>query len=248
MRLMLLNPNTTQDLTDRLAASASRVLPDDVELLPVTATSGFPYISSRAEAQIAGAAVLELLADRAGSFDAVAIAAFGDPGLHAARELFDVPVTGMSEASMLMSMSLGERFAFVTFSPRLIPWYAEQVTLAGLDKRFAGAFAPDEGFGSILDVTADLRAPLMRTCLRAAASADVLILAGAPIAGLAGDIADAVPAILADPVQAAALQAVALHRMRPMGANLGSFIRPPGKASTGIAPALAKWIAMNRRS
>lgn len=243
MRLLLANPNTTQDLTDRLAASASRVLPGDVDLLPVTAARGFPYISSRAEAQIAGAVLLDMLADRAGSFDAVAIAAFGDPGLCAARELFDVPVTGMSEASMILSLSLGERFAFVTFSPALIPWYAEQVARVGLQARFAGAFVPQERFGSISDVATDLRARLVRTCRRAAASADVLILAGAPIAGLAEDIADDVPAMLMDPVQAAVLQAVALCRMRPKGANLGSFARPAGKESTGIATALAKWMA-----
>ena len=243
MRLLLLNPNTTQALTDRLASSAAAVLPPDVELLPATATKGFPYISSRAEAQIAGAAVLETMADRHGSVDAVAIAAFGDPGLCAARELFDLPVTGMAEASMILSLSFGERFAFVTFSPALIPWYAEQVARVGLTARFAGAFVPQEDFGSVSDVAAEMRAPLVRTCLRAAASADVLILAGAPIAGLAAEIAGEVPAILMDPVQAAVLQAVALYRMRPEGANLGSFARPPGKSGTGIAPALAGWMA-----
>ena len=243
MRLLLFNPNTTAALTQRLAASASCVLPSDVDLVPVTASTGFPYISSRAEAQIAGAGVLDVLAERAGTFDAAVIAAFGDPGLHAAREQFDLPVTGLSEAAMIMSLSLGERFAFVTFSRRMRPWYDEQVARAGLAMRFAGTFAPEEGFGSISSVAEEMREPLLRTCLRAADAADVLILAGAPIAGLAGDIAGDVPAILVDPVQAAVVHAVALHRLRPQGADRGSYARPPGKASTGLPAAIATRLA-----
>ncbi|MBC7283409.1 aspartate/glutamate racemase family protein [Hoeflea sp.] len=243
MRLLLINPNTTRDLTDRLVASAVRVLPSDVELLTATASTGFSYISSRAEAQIAAVGVLEVLAEQTRSIDAAIIAAFGDPGLHAARELFDLPVTGMSEAAMIMSLSLGERFAFVTFSPRLGPWYAEQVARAGLSARFAGIFTPEEMFGSIASVAEDLRSPLLRVCLRAASEADVVILAGAPIAGLAADIAGEVPAILIDPIQAAVLQAVALCRLAPKGADSGSFARPPGKDSTGLPDALASWIA-----
>nr|WP_202334180.1 aspartate/glutamate racemase family protein [Mesorhizobium sp. L-8-3] len=243
MRLLLLNPNTTQALTDRLAASARSVLPPDVDLLPVTAREGFAYISSRAEAEIAGAAVLSMLAERIGSFDAAVIGAFGDPGLGAARELFDLPVTGMSEAAMLAALALGQRFAFVTFSPRLAPWYEEQVTRTGIERRFAGTFTPDADFGSISDVAQDLRRPLAETCRRAATRADVVILAGAPIAGLASDIMDEVPAVLLDPIQAAALQALALHRLRPLGANAGSFARPPAKESTGLPEPLSSWIA-----
>ncbi|MBU4527148.1 MAG: aspartate/glutamate racemase family protein [Desulfomicrobium sp.] len=243
MRLLLINPNTTQDLTDRLAASAARVLPSDVELLSVTASTGFPYISSRAEAQIAAVTILEVLAEQIHGIDAAIIAAFGDPGLHAARELFDLPVTGMSEAAMIMSLSLGERFAFVTFSPRLGPWYAEQVARAGLSARFAGVFTPEEMFGSITSVAGDLRSPLIRACLRAAREADVVILAGAPIAGLAAEISSEVPAVLIDPIQAAVLQAVALWRLAPKGADSGCFARPSGKESTGLPKALASWIA-----
>lgn len=243
MRLLLVNPNTTQDLTDRLAASIARVLPVDVELLPVTASAGFPYISSRAEAQIAAVTVLEVLAKQDCNYDAATIAAFGDPGLHAARELFDLPVTGMSEAAMFMALSLGERFAFVTFSRLLAPWYREQVTRAGLSCRFAGVFTPEETFGSISSVASNLRAPLIRTCLHASSQADVVIIAGAPIAGLAEEISSEVPVILIDPIQAAVLQAVALGRLTPKGADSGSIARPPRKAGTGLPKVLGLYMA-----
>ena len=242
MRLLLINPNTTEALTERLATSATTVLPPDAELVTMTASRGFAYISSRAEAQLAGAEVLSMLAEKAGTFDAAIIAAFGDPGLSAARELFDIPVTGMSEAAMLTALSLGERFAFVTFTPQLAPWYGEQVTRMGLGGRFAGTFTPEDSFEDIGTVAEDLREPLLRTCITASRKADSLILAGAPIAGLASEIENDVPAMLIDPIRSATIQAAGLARLYPKGASRGSFKRPPAKPSKGIDAVLASWI------
>ena len=62
-----------------------------------------------------------------GEFDAAIIAAFGDPGLRGASELFDFPIVGMAEAAMLTAWILGRRFAIVTFAPALSPWYRQCV-------------------------------------------------------------------------------------------------------------------------
>ena len=93
MKILLVNPNMTQAMTDRLAAVARRVAAPGTEIVPLTATHGFPYISSRSEAQIAGAVALEMIAGNLEGADAVVIAAFGDPGLKAARELFNAGYT-----------------------------------------------------------------------------------------------------------------------------------------------------------
>src|SRR5689334_25358986 len=101
MRLLLLNPNTTQAVTERIEAAARLVAAPGTELVPVTAPRGLPYIATRAEATIGGAVVLEMLAELHAQVDAAVIAAFGDPGLGGARELLPIPVIGMSEAGML---------------------------------------------------------------------------------------------------------------------------------------------------
>lgn len=244
MRILLINPNTSQVLTDKLDRAARAVLPEGDALVSVTAPEGFPYISSRAEAHCAGVGVLEILARQAAEFDAAVIAAFGDPGLLPAREAFDLPVTGMTEAAMLSACMLGQRFAFVTFTPRMAPWYNEQVRQAELGARFAGTFTPDVPLGDIGRIDADLRDPLVAECHRAMSQgADVLILSGAPLAGLAPDLRGEVDAVLIDPVQAALLQALALARLAPQGASGGSYRRPPGKPSTGLPEALARHIA-----
>ena len=138
MRILLVNPNTSAAMTARMEAAAVSALAPDVQLTALTAAHGLPYIASRAEAQLAGAAVLETLAEHQSGFDAAVIAAFGDPGLIAARELFDLPVVGMAEAAMLTACMLGQRFALVTFATALGPWYAECVAAHGLTGRCAG--------------------------------------------------------------------------------------------------------------
>lgn len=246
MKILLINPNTSQVLTDKLAGAAHAVLPPDAELIAVTSQDGFPYISSRAEAQCAGVGVLDTLARHADTVDAAVIAAFGDPGLLAAREAFDLPITGMTEASILSACMLGQNFAFVTFTPRMAPWYNEQVRQAELSPRFVGTFTPDVPLGNIGEIDSDLRAPLIAECHNAvAAGADVLILSGAPLAGLAPTLRGEVNAVLIDPVQAAVLQAATLARLAPEGASGGSYRRPPGKAPTGLPAALTRHFARN---
>lgn len=244
MRVLLVSPNTSEDLTEKLDRAARAVLTPDVELVSVTAAEGFPYISSRAEAHCAGVGVLDTLATHGPDFDAAVIAASGDPALLPAREAFDMPITGMTEAALLSACMLGQRFAFVTFTTRMAPWYNEQVRQADLAARFAGTFTPDVPLGKLSKVDADLREPLVEGCQRAMErGADVLILSGAPLAGLAPTLRGDIDAVLVDPIQAAVLLAAALSRLAPDGASGGSYRRPPGKPSTGLTGALARYIA-----
>ena len=109
MRLLLLNPNTTVALTDLMLAAARPVAAADTVIVPATAPRGVPYIATRAEAQLAGGVALEMLADRQGQFDAAIMAAFGDPGLGGARELFPQPIIGVAEGGMLLACMLGRQ-------------------------------------------------------------------------------------------------------------------------------------------
>ena len=241
MRLLVLNPNTTESITTRLVDAGRAAAAPGTVLIPATAPSGFPYISSRAEAQVSGAMVLDMLAQKAGTFDAAIIAAFGDPGLFAARELFDGPVIGMSEAAMLTACMLGRRFGIVTFSPNLEPWYRECVEAHGLTGRLAGIRCAGGQFASIADVQDEKEHTFVALAQQAVAEdgADVIILAGAPLAGLAAKVKDRIPVPLVDQIAAAVKQAEALVALNPGIALAGTFRRPGPKSSSGLSPALA---------
>jgi Asp/Glu/hydantoin racemase len=241
MKILVANPNTSTGVTDRLLASAKLVVSADTELLPMTALRGVPYIATRAEAAIGAAAALEMLAERRGGIDAAIIAAFGDPGLGGARELFDFPVVGMAEAAMLAACMLGRSFAIVSFAKALEPWFAEIVAWHGLSGRCAAIRTLDEGFRSIDEVQEEKEAMLVELALRTVKddAADVVILAGAPLAGLANKIRDRVPVPVVDGIQAAVVMAEGLVRMRPRKAIAGTYRRPAAKDSNGLATALA---------
>lgn len=245
MRILLINPNTTQALTDRLEAAALGVKSSETELVCATAPVGVPYISSRSEALIGGVQVLEILAERHGEFDAAIVAAFGDPGLGAARELFDIPVVGLAEAGMLTACMLGAKFSIVTFAQALGPWYKECIVRHQLQDRCSGVHMLDGAFSSISNVQdekEDLLVELAGTAI-CQGNADVIVLAGAPLAGLAGQVRERIEVPVVDCAEAAMKQAETLAALRPKKACAGSFRRPTGKESIGLAPKLATRIA-----
>src|SRR3984957_9927234 len=240
MRILILNPNTTKAVTSLMLDAGRAVASPGVEVEAITAARGFPYIASRAEAQIGGAIALEMLAETQG-FDAAILAAFGDPGLFGARELFDFPVIGVSEAAMLTACMLGGQFLIVTFASALCGWYRDCVAMHRLESRCAGVVALDRSFGSLEDARETNWLALVDLSNKAVAErdADVAILAGAPLAGLATRARDLIHVPVIDPVAAAVKQAEALVALRTIKASPSSFRRPASEASTGLSPKLA---------
>lgn len=245
MRVLLLNPNTMEDLTERMAESGRLAAAPGTTIVPVTAPRGMPYLSSRAEAQIGGAVVLEMLAEHHHEGDAAIVAAFGDPGLFGARELFDIPVVGVSEAAMLTACMLGKRFLIIAVARSLGSWYEECVDMHGLANRCAGVRSLEGGFTSISDVQEEKENVLFDLALKGIAEtrADVLIPGGAPLAGLVEKIKTRIPVPVVDPVQASVKMCEALIAMKPKKATVGTFRRPAPKTNLGLDAKLAARIA-----
>ncbi len=76
-------------------------------------------------------------AEREG-FDAVAIGNILDPGLREAREVVDIPVLGLCEASLFLACLMGRNFSLVTVNERFIPRIEENVQRYGLRERLCG--------------------------------------------------------------------------------------------------------------
>ncbi len=245
VRILLANPNTTPGVTDRMAAVARAAASAGTEIVPVTGQAGVPYIATRAEAAVAGRETMELMANHAPGCDAAIVAAFADPGLGGAKEMLDIPVIGLAEASMLTACMLGRRFGIVTFSSSLGPWYREAVEYHLLTSRLAAIRCLDAGFRDISSVADELENLLVDLCQRVVREdeADVIVLGGGPLAGLAGRVKERVPVPLVDCVAAAVRQAEALVALAPRKATEGTFRRPAAKPITGVSPALARLFA-----
>ncbi len=99
----------------------------------------------------------------------------------------------------------------------------------------------DRPFSNINAVADEMEQLLVELANKTVADhgADVIILAGAPLAGLATKIRERVPVPLVDGIQAAVTMAEGLVRINPRKATAGTFRRPGPKDSKGLSQALA---------
>ena len=99
----------------------------------------------------------------------------------------------------------------------------------------------DESFVSVSDVQEENEDLLVKLANRAVTEdgADVIILGGAPLAGLADRVKDRIPVPVVDQMAAAVKQAEALVVLGARKAVAGTFRRPDAKPTIGIVEALA---------
>ncbi|HEX5147163.1 MAG TPA: aspartate/glutamate racemase family protein [Conexibacter sp.] len=140
-RILLINANTTASMTAAMLESAAETATPGTELLGATAEHGVASIDGYHDEVLGAVAVAEAIRSRDGEFDAAVIACFGDPGLHAARELTERPVVGIAEASFLAAMTLGQRFSVLTTLDRGVPPIEDVVVRYGLTERCASVRA-----------------------------------------------------------------------------------------------------------
>ena len=245
MHILIINPNTSDSVTELIAAEARRSASPGTELTVLTAPFGVAYIETRFEALIGAYATAQLAAERHAGHDAVIVAAFGDPGLTALREVLPVPVLGMTESALASACLLGHRFSIIAISQRIAAWYRETVEANDLIGRLASIRALDRPLANIGSAQEDNRAQLLSLCERAVDEdrAEVLILAGGPLAGLARSLAGQLPVPVVDGVSSAVRHAESLVALKPGRATRGSFAPPPQKPHRGLSEAMAKLLA-----
>ena len=244
MKLLLINPNISEDVTRVMAEEARRSASAGTEIVPTTARFGALYIENRAEAAIASHAVLDAIAEHGAGMDAVVVSAFGDPGLHAARELYDRPIVGLAESAFLMAWTLGHRYSIIAMTPRLGLWFRESAREHGLDGRLASVRALAAGPSDIGRAKEELREKLVAEAVKAVEEdgAEVVILGGGPIAGLVRECGDRIPVPALDGVSCAVRLAEALVGLKPRAPRRGSFARPAPKPNRGLSDVLGALI------
>lgn len=241
MRLLIINPNISTSVTELIAAEARLAAAPETQITMQTAPFGVAYIETRFEALIGAYAVAQVAAEHVTGHDAVIVAAFGDPGLAALREVMPVPVLGMTESALASACLLGHRFSIIAISQRIQAWYREEVQRHQLQGRLASIRALDEHLADIGQVQQDHETALLALCERAVREdgAEVLIIAGAPLAGLARKIKDRIGVPVVDGVSSAVQHAQSLYALQPVKASIGSFARPPRKSHRGLPPSLS---------
>lgn len=142
LKLNIINPNTSKEMTDLIRDIAQRVALPGTEIRCVSPGAGPSAVESCLDDAIAAIGVAEQI--RAGhqtNADAHIIACFGDPGLDAARELVSGPVLGIAQAAFQTAQMLADRFAVITSVPKATTVTRHLLHKYGAEKHCAGVWA-----------------------------------------------------------------------------------------------------------
>ena len=137
MKILVVNPNTTESMTEEIGISARRCAQPGTVIDAVTAEWGPRSIEGHFEEVLAAAATVQLVARHKNDYDAFVIACYGDPGLYAAKEVTEHPVIGIGEASTLLACMLAHRFSVITVIARIVPMLTDMIGRYGLSERCA---------------------------------------------------------------------------------------------------------------
>lgn len=180
--LIVINPNSSQTVTDGIKAAIDPVRKFGTPIRCLTLTEGPPGIESQQQADQTIAPMLRL-AGRQTDAAGYVIACFGDPGLHALRDQTAQPVIGIQEASVMTALTLGQRFGVIAIQPASIPRHLRAFGAMGVLDRLAGDRALGLGVADLADPDKSLEAMITTgKTLRDTDGANVLIMGCAGMA------------------------------------------------------------------
>lgn len=190
MKLLVVNPNTSERMTAAIDRAARRYAHPQTEIETVHPRRGPQTIEGYLDAVVAAEATLELLMAQHVGYDAFIIACFSAHGLNAAREQLSEPVFGIGEAAMLMACTLGHSFSVLTQPARSKPAVEEVVRGYGLWQRCASVRTVEMPVLALGDDEADTLARFADAGRRALEEdgAEVLVLGCAGLAGFDKDL------------------------------------------------------------
>jgi len=215
MRVLVINPNSNQAVTDGMA-DALRPLEIDggPEIQCVTLKEGPFGVETQADVESVTLPLKNLVSERDDA-DAYVIACYSDPGLHVCREATDKPVFGIQECGVLTALSLGGQFGVIALSSKSIKRHLRYIRQMGVMARLAKERAADL---SVAD-SASGAGTFDRLCevgrdLRDLDGADSIVLGCAGMAVHRAALADHLGIPVTDPVQAATSMAIGAVLLR----------------------------------
>ena len=235
MRLLIVNPNTTVSMTEKIGAAARAVASPGTEIVAVSPKSGPPSIEGYFDEVFA---IPGLIAEMqaAGEVDATIIACFDDTGLDAARSYSPAPVIGIGEAAFHMASLIAGKFSTVTTLARSVPAIEHNLVRYGLMSRCARVRASDVAVLDLEIPGSPARARISREIDKAIDEdhAEAVVLGCAGMADLAADLSREHGLPVIDGVAAAVKLAESLVGLGLRTSKRGGYAAPRTKAYGGL--------------
>ena len=235
MRILIVNPNTTASMTEKIGAAARSVASAETEVVAVNPDMGPVSIEGYYDEAFSLPGLLDEIAKgQEQGFDGFIIACFDDTGLNAARALARAPVIGICEAAMHTASFVGERMSVVTTLKRAVPVIEDLARRYGVAER-CKVRAAEVPVLALEDPQSDAL-DRIREQIRLAVQqddADTIILGCAGMADLANALSDEFRLPVIEGVTAATRLMEALIGLGLKTSKTGAYATPLKKAYSG---------------
>jgi allantoin racemase len=242
MRILVVNPNTTLAMTEKIGAAARSVAAPGTEIIAVNPADGPVSIEGYYDEVFSVPGLLAEIAKGEGlGVSAHVIACFDDTGLEAARALATVPVIGIGEASFHLASLVAHRFAVVTTLSRSIPAIETNLMKYGLASRCAKVRACEVPVLALDDPASNASRQISAEIERARHEdrAEAIVLGCAGMADLAMRLTEQHGLPVIDGVTSAVKLAEACGVLGLKTSKIGAYATPLSKAYLGAFAAFA---------
>lgn len=228
MRLLVINPNSTGSMTEKIGVAARSAASAGTEVIAVNPPGGPVSIEGYFDEAMSVPGLLQTI-QTAPAFDAVIIACFDDTGLDAARCLTDRPVIGIGEAAYHFASMLSNKFSVVTTLSRSVPALEHNLQKYGLATRCARVRSSEVAVLELEHLGSDASNRISAEIGRAVAEdrAEAIVLGCAGMADLAGRLAAEHGLPVLDGVVCAVRLAEAMVGLGLRTSRLGGYAPPP---------------------
>lgn len=236
MKIQLINPNTSQPMTEKMAQAAQAIALPGTQIIATQPQHGPKSIESAFDDVIAAAALMDEISDGYhANVDAHIIACFGDPGLDAAREIATAPVIGIAEAAFHAASLVCRRFSVVTTLSSTVPTAHHLLEHYGFAHLCAQVRATDIPVLDLEQHSDAIYQQLVNECWQAIHqdNAQAIVLGCAGMADIVARLREALPVPIIDGVTAAVTFAESLVRLGLTTSKHGHYAVPKTKPFIG---------------
>jgi len=240
MKILIINPNTSGEFTRKIDQIAQKYASSATEVVTKNPSSGPRSIESVYDELLSSAPTLECALSNLDDVDGIIIACYSDhPTIYALREITQLPVLGIAEASMYQACMLGYQFSVVTTNEAWEPLLWDAVKHYGLAERCASVRST--GMAVLELEQADegtTREKIHQTAVEAIShdKAEVICLGCAGMAGLDKELEQEVGVPVVDGVVSALSMIEGMVRYGVSTSKKRTYITPQYKELVDMSP------------
>lgn len=236
MRILVVNPNTTRSMTEKIGAAARAVAGAGTDITAVSPAMGPVSIEGFYDEAFAVPGLIEeVRKGEAAGYDGYVVACFDDTGVDAARCVARGPVVGIAESAMHVATLIAGSFSIVSTLGRSAPALEHLVHKYGFTNRCRRVRTAEVPVLALEDPTSDAVARLRAEIARAVAEdrCEAIVLGCAGMADLNAALAAEFGLPVIDGVAAAVKLVEAVAGLGLGTSKVGGYAAPLPKGYAG---------------